>query len=109
MSLFAEASLNQFTFFAEHLAALEGYAAATNSEPSATQFEVAFEAGEFTYAASYQETDEAEFLQFPEERISVGLSREILGGLGLGIEFAKAEAYKGDKTNSLVIQIAAEF
>ena len=110
-----------FTFgsaqlFVEHLRALDEFAGdGNNSEPSATQFEISFEAGDFIYAAAYQETDEALFLGLPEERISVGLSTEILGGLGLAVELLRDEDYAiadggtGDSTDSLVLQFAAEF
>jgi len=114
-SIYSELTFGPAQVFVEHLSALDELAVdGGNSEPSATQFEVSFKAGNFTYSASYQETDEAQFLDLSEARVSVGLNTEILGGLGLGIELAKDEDYAGnggtgESTNSLVFQFAAEF
>jgi hypothetical protein len=108
-AIFTELSLGAFTIFAEHLSALDGYEPESNAEPSASQIEVAFETGDFTYALSFQQTDEAEFLEFPEDKTSIGMSTEIWGGLGLGIELSRDESYEGDTTNNIVIQLAAEF
>jgi len=115
-SLYGEVSLGSVHLALEHLSALDEFAGdGNNSEPTASQFEVSFETGNVTYAVSYQETDDALFLELPEERISVGLSTEILGSLGLGLELTMDDDYSvadggtGDSTNSVVLQLAAEF
>jgi hypothetical protein len=108
-AVFTEIAFGGVTIFAEHLSALDGYSPENNAEPSASQLEVAFEAGNFTYAASYQQTDEAGFLDLPEERISIGFSTEVFDGLGLGVELARDEDYAGDTTNNFVVQLAAQF
>lgn len=107
-SFFAELHFGPVSIFAEHLSALDEYTP-ENSEPSASQLEMAYSLGEFTYAVSYQETDEANFLGLSEERVSVGFNTEILGGLGLGIELGRDEDYAGDTTTNFVLQLAAEF
>ncbi len=115
-SFHASASLGNVTLMTEYLTALDEFANDGNdSEPNAFQVEAAVELGAITYAVSYQETDEAVFLELPEERISVGLSTEVLGGLGLGIQFQHDEDYSAadggsdEDTDSIVIQLAAEF
>ena len=108
-ALFAEVKLGAITVFAEHLSALDGYAAENNAEPSASQLEAAIDVGRYTYAASYQQTDEAEFLDFPEERLSIGLSTDLVDSLAVGVELARDEAYNGDKTNNVVVLFSAEF
>ncbi len=115
-SLYGELELGAVQIFAEYLTALDELGVdGNNSEPSAAQLEVALTSGNFTYALSYQQTDEALFLDLPEERVSVGMSTEVLGGLGLGVELTFDEDYSvsdggtGDSTNSLVLQLSAEF
>ncbi len=111
-AVFAEFGFGAVTVFTEFLTALDKYENTDDNieaEPSAAQFELAFKAGDFTYAASYQQTDDAEFIGLPEERVSVGFSTEIFGGLGLGVELTRDEDYAGDTTNNFVLQLAAEF
>jgi hypothetical protein len=114
-AIFTELSFGSMTIFAEHLSALDGYTPENNAEPSASQLEVAFTAGDFIYAASYQQTEDALFLALPENRISVGFSTEMLGGLGLGLELTMDDDYSvadggtGESTNSVTLQLAAEF
>ena len=108
-AIFTELTLGAVTVFAEYLGALDGYSPENNAEPSASQIEAAYELGRFTYVVSYQQTDDAAFLDLPEERVSVGLSTEIFNSLGLGIELARDEDYRGDMTTNFVMQIAAEF
>ena len=100
----------------EHLRALDELAVdGNNSEPRATQLEIAFAANNFIYGVAYQETDEASFLGLPEERISIGLSTEILSGLDLALELVRDDDYSvadggtGDSANQLVVQFAAGF
>ena len=115
-TLYGQAVIDKVQLAIEHLGALDNFAGdGNNSQPAATQVEVSFEAGDFTYAIAYQQTDEALFLELPEARISLGLSTEVLGGLGLGLEltvdddYAIADGGTGDTTNSVVLQLAAEF
>ena len=115
-NIYGEFTIGSVMLFVEHLSALDEFAGdGNNSEPSATHFEIVYEMGAFTYAAAYQETDEALFSALPEERISVGLSTEIFGGLDLGIELVRDEDYAvadggtGESIDSIVFQFAAEF
>ena len=115
-SIYGQFALESIQIFVEHLSALNEFAIdGNNSEPSATHVELAYAMGAFTYAAAYHETDEALFLALPEERFSLGMSTEVLGGLSLGIELVRDEDYAitdggtGESTDSIVIQLAAEF
>ncbi len=115
-SFHAVANIGSIVLMTEYLTALDELANDGNdSEPNAFQIEAAIELGAITYAVSYQETDEAVFLELPEERVSLGLSTKILGGLGLGVQLQHDEDYSiadggsGDDTDSIVIQLAAEF
>lgn len=115
-SIHGAVNLGGINLFVEQLSAIDPLANdGNNSEPSATQFEVSVESGDMTFAFAYQETDEALFLELPEQRISLGFSTEVTEGLGLGVEFNKDDDYEvadggsGESTNSLVIQLAAEF
>lgn len=85
---------------------------------AAIQIEVDFAAklGEKDYTIGFaiQETDEAGGL-LPEQRISLGASTEIYENVGLGLEFWRDTDYsvaKGgtdEKSNNIVVQLAAEF
>lgn len=115
-SFYASANFSSVTLLAEYLTALDEFANdGANSEPEAMQLEVAIAMGAFTYALSYQETDEAVFLELPEERISFGVSTEIFNGIGLGVQlqrdsdYSSADGGTDDDTNSVVLQLAAEF
>ena len=116
VSVYGSINIGAMTVLAEHLSALDDFGVDGNgSEPSASQFEVAVGAGNFTYAISYQQTDESVFIGLPEERLSVGFSTEIFGGISLGAQLQQDEDYSvanggsGDTTNAAVIQLAAEF
>lgn len=116
VSIHASARLSNVTLLAEYLTALDEFAGdGADSEPEAFQLEAAIEVGAFTYALTYEETDEALFLELPEERISFGVSTEIFGGIGLGVQFFRDSDYStsdggsGDDVNSIVLQLAAEF
>jgi hypothetical protein len=115
-SFYASANYSNITLLAEYLTALDEFAVdGANSEPEAMQIEAAIEMGAFTYALSYQETDEALFIELPEERISFGVSTEIFDGIGLGVQLQRDSDYSiedsgsGDDINSVVVQLAAEF
>ena len=116
VSVYGSINVGAMTIMAEHLSALDDFGVNGNdSEPSASQFEIAVGAGNFTYAISYQQTDESVFIELPEERLSVGFSTEIFGGISLGAQLQQDEDYSvadggsGDTTNAAVIQLAAEF
>ena len=115
-SVYGSINTGTVTIMAEHLSALDDFSGVGNgSEPSASQFELAVTTGNFTYALSYQQTDESVFIDLPEERLSVGFSTEILDGISLGAQFQQDEDYSvadggsGNTTNAAVLQLAAEF
>ncbi len=115
VSLYASAGIGNVTLLAEYLTALDDFSDGNSSEPEAFQLEAAIEIGAFTYALSYEETDEALFLELPEERISFGVSTQILKGVDLAIQlqqdsdYSESEGGTGDDTDSIVVQLAAEF
>ena len=108
-AVFAELAFATVGIFAEYLAALDAYAPENNAKPSASQLEAFIESGDFTYAVSYQKTDEADFLDLPEKRVSAGLKTEIASRLELNIEFARDESYMNDTINHLIVRLATEF
>ena len=111
----ASVAFGTVTLIAEYLTALEEFTDARQSEPEAFQLEAAIEWGAFTYAVSYEETDEALFLELPEERVSFGVSTEMLDGVGLALQYFRDSDYSvsdggtGGDTDNLVLQLAAEF
>lgn len=89
------------------------------AKPSAWMAEAAYGfelAGkEATLAASYQQTDEALALELPKKRILLGVSAEVMEGLSLGVEWARDTDYSvadggtGEDSDTLTLQLAAEF
>lgn len=115
-SVYTEITISSVKLVLEHLRALDELAVdGDDSEPQATQFELSFAVNNFTYGIAYQETDEAQFLGLPEERISIGFNTEIAAGLDLRVELLRDDDYSvadggtGDTTNQLVVRLAAGF
>lgn len=114
-SFYTSAGIGNVTLLAEYLTAFDEFSDSDASEPEAFQLEAAIEVGAFTYAISYEETDEALFLELPEERISVGVSTQIFNVVDLAVQlqqdrdYSESEGGTGDDTNSIVLQLAAEF
>ncbi|MEH6627363.1 MAG: LbtU family siderophore porin [Motiliproteus sp.] len=87
----------------------------SNIEPEALQLEVAFDAGDYTFAIAYQETDEAVELGQPEERISLGASTDLDENVSLAFELWHDEDYSvadggtGVDADSFVAQVAVSF
>ena len=113
------------TLIGEYLAALDGFGGdglefgGAGAEPSAWTVEAAygFDLGgrDATAAASYQGTGEAIDLDLPEKRALVGLSVEMVEGLGLSAEWKRDEDYgeaeggTGKSADTVTVQLAAEF
>ncbi|MBK83894.1 MAG: LbtU family siderophore porin [Pseudomonadota bacterium] len=107
-------SLSGAQIVAEHVRALDTLEGdGSDSEPSATHFEIGFENDVFNYAFAYQVTDEAFFLELPKERISLGLSKDFYHGLSMGIELSQDRDYDiedggtDETANNIVFQFAA--
>lgn len=87
-------------------------------EPEAIQIEVALGANisgkEYSFGFAIQQTDDA-VNWLPEQRLSLGGSTEIYDGVGLAVEFWHDVDYdqndggSGEKSNNVVLQLAAEF
>lgn len=119
ISLSGSLSLEAVTLIGEYMTAIDDITyAGQSAQLSAIQIEVDFAAklGEKDYTIGFaiQETDEAGGL-LPEQRISLGASTEIYENVGLGLEFWRDTDYsvaKGgtdEKSNNIVVQLAAEF
>jgi hypothetical protein len=115
-SVYGGASLGNANLFLEHLGTLDPLLRSgdANAEPSAMQIELVFGIGEVTYSIALQQTDEAILLALPEQRLSLGVSTEVFGGLGFGVELYQDDYYdvveggSGESANSLIIQLSAE-
>ncbi len=111
-------NLGPISLIAEYTSSLDNFGAELEgAEPSATNFEVDFTTTLFgkpsTFAAAYQTTDDALFLELPETRILLGLGVEINDHFGVGFEFSRDSDYEqndggsGEDTNAFVVQFAA--
>ncbi len=114
-SFYASAGIGNVTLLAEYLTAFDEFSDSRSSEPEAFQLEAAIEVGAFTYALTYEETDEAAFLELPEERISFGVSTQIFNVVDIALQLQRDNDYSASEggsdndTNSVVLQLAAEF
>jgi len=102
--------------------------AAVPGEPTSWMLEAAynlnFAGRDATLAIGYQETDEAYFLELPEQRLMAGFSVALFEQVSLDIEWAHDKDYDGDKcvergeenvcgtgksANTVTVQLATEF
>ncbi|MBN1959030.1 MAG: LbtU family siderophore porin [Desulfuromonadales bacterium] len=114
MTVAAVVGVGDFTLVGEYLAALDSdYSAATTEEPSAWYVEVVYGfdlAGyKATLAATYQESEEADYVGLAETRYGAALGVELTEGLGMTFEYLRDEGYDNAETDSLTAQLAFEF
>ncbi len=114
MTVAAIVGFADFTLVGEYLAALDSdYSDATEEEPSAWYLEASygFDLGGYaaTLAATYQQSDEAEFIGLAETRYGAALGVEIVEGFGVTVEYLRDEAYDDAEADSLTAQLALEF
>ena len=100
-----------FTLIGEYLGALDAFA--TGEEPSAFNLEAGYgfdlagrEAG---VAIGIQGTDDAAAVGLPEDVVAAAFSVAVADNTALAVEYARAEDYAGAKTETLTLQLAAEF
>lgn len=109
-------SLGAVTLLAEHFHADEFDLAdwGVDFEPEAFHVEAGMAVGEWTLALAWQETEELAGV-LPEERLSIGASRDITENVSLGIELWQDEDYSvadggtGQDATSAVVQVAVSF
>jgi len=119
ISLSGSLNLDAVTIIGEYLTAVDDIEYNNESrELSAFQIEVDFAAKigqkDYTIGFAIQETDDAGGW-LPEQRLSFGGSTEVYESVGLAVEFWRDTDYsdaKGgtdEKSNNIVVQLAAEF
>ena len=123
LSLSGSLSLEAVTIIAEYLTALDDIEYVDTGDqievqPEAMQVEVDFAANlsgkEYTFGFALQESDDAVGL-LPESRLSFGGSTSVYENVSLAVEFWHDEDYdendggSGEKSNNVVVQLAAEF
>lgn len=123
LGLHAAASVGRVAVIAEHLRALDEFAAgdlggavAGPREPSASNLEVGLELdGGWTLAAAYQRTDEAHFAGLPESVLAATVGYQVSEHVGLALEVNHKEDYdiadggSGDDSRTILGQLAVEF
>ena len=113
-------TMGNFSVIAEHVAALESFAAsdlggatANEEQPRATNVEVAMALKNgATIAAAYQVTSETAFLGLPKYVTSVAVTFEAMKDVGLGFEYATMEDFEanGSETaTAFTAKLAVEF
>lgn len=114
MTFAAIVGVADFTLVGEYMAALDSdYSDATDEEPSAWYLKASygFDVGGYvaTIAATYQQSDEAEFVGLAETRYGAAFGVVVVEGFGVTVEYLRDEAYDGAETDSLTAQLALEF
>lgn len=121
-SLSGSLDVDAITIVAELMSAIDDIELVGNAgefQPQAIQVEVDFAADlggkEYTFGFALQETDDAVALGLPESRLSFGGSTTVYENVTLAVEYWHDEDYDtndggtGEKSNNLVLQLAAEF
>ena len=120
-SLSGSLNVDVITIIAEFMTAIDDieFVGGGEFQPQAIQVEVDFAADlggkEYTFGFALQESDEAIALGLPETRLSFGGSTTVYENVSLGLEYWHDEDYDrrdggtGEKSNNIVLQLAAEF
>lgn len=99
----------------EYLAAIDGFADASNDEPSAFNVEAAIDFDAMgkpaTFALAYQGTDELDNIDdgISEKRIGGTIAVEVYKGTTLALEYRNDEDYTGADTDTITGLLAVEF
>jgi hypothetical protein len=115
--LFASYSNGPFTLIAEHITALDDfepgdYGVVTDEQKaSATNVEASYELPSgLMLALGYQKTSDLEFLLPENEKGYLAtVSKEVVEGARLGIEYAAFDHYDGSDHQQVTVQLSAEF
>lgn len=115
-SVYGLVQFGEVTVSAEHLTVLDPLLVdGAGTEPAASNVELSLMSGDYTVGLAFETTDEAAFLELPENRIRLGMAKTLFEGTSLGIELSQDDDYAvadggtgGDSTN-FVVQLAAEF
>jgi len=85
-------------------------AVTTDSQPTATNIEIAYEVGNgYTVAAGYQATTEAAFAGLPEDGYMLSMATDVAEGASLAVEYSDMNDYSGQSSTNLLLQMAVEF
>lgn len=122
MSISASAVISYLKIIVEHVQALDDFVAgdfngllAADTSPSASYLEFAIKNYEIIYAVAYQKTEDALFLDLPEEVISAAITFPLIEGAYMAIEYAQANDYSvadggtDEDASQFTIQVSAEF
>jgi hypothetical protein len=97
----------------EYVAASEAFVDLSGAKPTAMNLEVGYDVKlggrDATVAAGYQNTTGASGLSLSETRTVAAISFGIAENTGLAFEVAQAKDYAGATTNTVTMQLAAEF
>lgn len=117
VSIGAGLLLGNFTLIGEYLTAQDEFQPGDGntdhvftaaSEPEAYQIEAAYLVGPTSFAASLQQTKDATDLGLPEKRTSLGVSHDLYANTHIALEWAADEAYTGEDSDTITIQLAVE-
>jgi len=97
----------------EYLTAVDPIAGLGGEQPEAWNIEAGYSfaigSREATVAVGYQGTEQATSLDLPERRMLAALSVEVMKQTSVAVEWARDEAYGGERSNTLTAQLAVEF
>lgn len=118
VGLFAAYNNWPFWLLAEHIMATDQFRAGdydglltAEAEPTASNLEASYELPNgLLVALGYQQTDDADFLLPEREKGYLAtISKEVLEGARLGIEYSAFDHYDGSDSQQIVLQLASEF
>jgi len=123
LDIYATVNLGRFQVMAEHVRALDDFvpgdfngAVVEDSEPTASQIELAYEfENGLVVAVSYQETDEALFMELPQTYTGMSLRYPIMKNTSVAFEYSRLDDYSGsdggtgEDADQMVVQLATFF
>lgn len=111
-------NLGAFSLIGEYIAANDtfqpgdgnaDYSFSEESQPNATNVELAYSMGATTFAVGLQRSNEAETLGLPEERRIVTIVNEFMPATTIALEYASEEDYAGEESAMVTAQLAVKF
>lgn len=115
LSISANFSSGPFNIIAEYVTSTDAFDVGelayngAGAEPSAMSFEVGYSFNEMTVALGVQNTEEAEDLGLPEDKVLVAVSKEIMENTSIALEWASEDDYADESTDTVTVQLAVEF
>jgi hypothetical protein len=122
MSVSASIIVSHLKIIIEHVQALDDFVVGdfnallvADTSPSASNLEFAVKNYDIVYAVAYQKTEDALFLDLPEEVISAAISFPLIKGADMAIEYAQINDYgvadggTGEDASQFTIQVSTGF